>query len=192
MPRVKVPVVKPVVVPVEAPVIAKAAPAPAPAPVDPPKVANAPVTNIPVANTPSFMSSNWQRIVVGGLFIVMLLVLLNVLHSRNQLASKVDKLSSSSQHSEKDKGAAELKAVTDAVGSVYQLPAGETPTIATVSDATKVRSQAFFKNADNGDKVLLYSKAGQAILYRPSTKKIISIAPVNLNSGAPSAPVGAQ
>lgn len=69
------------------------------------------------------------------------------------------------------------------VGLLTVLPAGETPTVATVTDITKLQDQAFFANAQNGDKVLIYTKAKKAILYRPSTNKIINIAPVNIGSG---------
>lgn len=69
------------------------------------------------------------------------------------------------------------------VGKIVQLPDGETPTVATVVDAGKLKSQAFFKNSENGDKVLMYTKALKAYLYRPSTKKIIEIAPISLGQG---------
>ena len=68
------------------------------------------------------------------------------------------------------------------------LPTGETPTIATVTDASKLKDQAFFTNAVTGDKVLIYTNAKKAFLYRPSTNKIINIAPVNLGSGTGAAP----
>jgi hypothetical protein len=72
------------------------------------------------------------------------------------------------------------------VGSLMQLPSGETPTVAEVSDATQAKQQSsFFANAQNGDRVLMYVKAGEAILYRPSTNKIILVAPlVFTNNGA--------
>lgn len=60
------------------------------------------------------------------------------------------------------------------------LPANETPTIATVSDSTKLRSQAFYDNAKNDDVLFVYNKAHKAILYRPSTNMIINVAPVNV------------
>jgi len=69
-----------------------------------------------------------------------------------------------------------------AVGTLAQLPAGETPTIATVSDASKLKNQAFFAKSQNGDKVLIYTQAKRAYLYRPSTNKIIEIAPINLGN----------
>jgi hypothetical protein len=72
-----------------------------------------------------------------------------------------------------------------AVGRLVTLPAGETPTIANVSDATQARQQsAFFKDAQNGDRVLMYVKAGEAILYRPATNKIILLAPLTFNADA--------
>jgi type II secretory pathway pseudopilin PulG len=68
------------------------------------------------------------------------------------------------------------------VGQLIQLPKDETPTIAAVSDAAKAKKQsAFFANAENGDKVLMYVKAGQAILYRPSTNKIVLVAPLTFS-----------
>jgi hypothetical protein len=71
------------------------------------------------------------------------------------------------------------------VAGLMTLPAGETPTVANVSDASKAKQQsAFFANAQNGDKVLMYVKAGEAILYRPSTNKIILVAPLTFNNAA--------
>lgn len=70
------------------------------------------------------------------------------------------------------------------VGALVDLPSGETPTVATVSDSAKLKEQAFFELAQNGDKVLIYTKAKKAYLYRPSTDKIINIAPVNIGDGA--------
>ena len=78
---------------------------------------------------------------------------------------------------------ATAKLVED-VSKLVQLPQGETPTVATVSDASKLQNQAFFAKAQNGDKVLIYTQAKRAILYRPSTNKVIEIAPVNLGSGS--------
>ncbi|MBI5357887.1 hypothetical protein HZB74_03515 [Candidatus Saccharibacteria bacterium] len=63
---------------------------------------------------------------------------------------------------------------------MVEVPQGEEPTIATVQDVSKLQNQAFFKNAQNGDKVLIYSQAKKAILYRPSTDKIIEVGPVNI------------
>lgn len=68
------------------------------------------------------------------------------------------------------------------VGEFVDLPKDETPTLATVSDVSKLSSQPFFKNAQNGDIVLVYDKAKKAILYRPSAKKVIDITTININA----------
>ncbi len=71
------------------------------------------------------------------------------------------------------------------VGKLIQLPANETPTIANVTDATQAKKQsAFFANTVNGDKLLMYVKAGEAILYRPSTNKIIVVGPLTFTNNS--------
>lgn len=76
--------------------------------------------------------------------------------------------------------AAEIKSLTTELGKVMDLPSDETPTLATVTDKEKLASQPFFRKSENGDKVLIYVKAGKAILYRPSNKKIIDVSTVNI------------
>lgn len=73
------------------------------------------------------------------------------------------------------------------VGKLIVLPSGEEPTIATVSDITKLKGQSFFVHAKNGDKVLIYAKAQKAILYDPVTQKIIEVGPINLKQATPAA-----
>jgi flagellar basal body-associated protein FliL len=68
------------------------------------------------------------------------------------------------------------------VNKLMVLPKGEDPTVATVTDKDKLSSQTFFKDAQNGDKLLAYTIAQKAILYRPSIKKIINIAPFSLDA----------
>jgi hypothetical protein len=80
---------------------------------------------------------------------------------------------------------AQAKVLVDEVGKLMVLPTDEQPTIATVSDITKLADQPFFANAKNGDKVLIYTQAKKAILFRESIDKIIEVAPVNLGSSSP-------
>ncbi len=65
----------------------------------------------------------------------------------------------------------------------------ETPTIATVSDVAKLEGQTFFKDAKNGDKVLLFPESKKAILFRPGIDKIINIAPFNATEQSIVSPV---
>lgn len=80
----------------------------------------------------------------------------------------------------------EVEQITRELRKVMDLPADSQPTLATVTEKEKLQGQGFFKNAENGDKVLIYLDIGKAILYRPSTKKIIDVAPVQ-ETAAPSA-----
>jgi hypothetical protein len=62
------------------------------------------------------------------------------------------------------------------------LPTGEQPTLASVSDVAKVKDQPFFANAQNDDKVLVYTQARKAYLYRPSKDIIVEVAPLNVGT----------
>lgn len=72
------------------------------------------------------------------------------------------------------------------VSKLIILP-NETPTVATVVDAAKLKDQPFFANAKAGDKVLIYTNAKKAILYSVSEDKILEVAPLTIgnNQGAP-------
>lgn len=74
----------------------------------------------------------------------------------------------------------ETKELTEKVGKLMDLPKDESPTIISVVDKEKVKEQAFFTSAENGDKVLVYTAAKKAILYRPATGKIVEVGPVDI------------
>lgn len=79
----------------------------------------------------------------------------------------------------------EIEEYTTRVGKLMDLPSDEEPTIATILDKDALADQAFFANAENGDKVLIYSAATKAILYRPSTNRIIEVAPIDITAEEP-------
>lgn len=87
-------------------------------------------------------------------------------------------------------GQIEVNDLVSRVGVLMVLPKDEQPTIATVSDYKQLKDQPFFIHAVNGDKVLIYTKAKEAILYDPKVNKIIQVAPVNLGNAA--SPIGAS
>ncbi len=85
----------------------------------------------------------------------------------------------------------EVKEVVDRLSKIMVIPTNEDPTVATVLDKEKLKDQPFFANAEKGDKVVIFSKAQLAILYRPSTNKIVQVAPINLGgTPAPTAAAG--
>lgn len=79
----------------------------------------------------------------------------------------------------------EVEQLVSAVGKLMELPTGENPTVATIKDKEKLKDQPFFDRAENGDRLLIYAQAKRAILYRPSTNKIIDISSLNIGSSAP-------
>lgn len=147
-------------------------------------------------NTPG---ADNKRNIIDGLLVVLVIILavLSVVlgSENNSLKSKNNSLSNQIAQLNANPQAIIQRQTQDLinkVGKLMTLPTGETPTIANVTNAAEAKQQsAFFNNAQNGDKVLMYVKAGEAILYRPSTNKIILVAPLTLNSSTTgTAPAG--
>jgi predicted membrane metal-binding protein len=67
----------------------------------------------------------------------------------------------------------QAKALLKYVGTIADVPAPETATIATVTDTSKLSNETLRARSQNGDKLLIYARAKRLILYRPSTKKIV-------------------
>ena len=82
------------------------------------------------------------------------------------------------QQASKDRVAA-LKAK---VAKRMALPADETPTLATVTDKTKLKDQPFFKDAQNDDVILIFPQAKKAIIYRESTDFVVNAGPIAITS----------
>ena len=70
------------------------------------------------------------------------------------------------------------ESIVEKVGNLTPLPHDEIPTIAVVKDLKPLKGLPFFADARVGDYVLIYVSASRAILYRPSTDKIIEVGPV--------------
>ena len=79
--------------------------------------------------------------------------------------------------------AAQANRILKKVSALIQLPSGETPSMATITDAASAKKvQPFLASAQNGDVLIVYAKAGEALLYRPSTDKLVAVGPVDQNS----------
>jgi hypothetical protein len=90
---------------------------------------------------------------------------------------------------EKNRQAAreEMQQLVETVGKLMILP-DEEPIIATVADPSQLADQAFFRDANIGDKVLIYNQARKAVLYRPNGNLIVDIAPLSAPSPASPTP----
>lgn len=139
---------------------------------------------LPEVQQPEASTKPARRISKKQLAIVALIVVVGALglfingliNDRQRLQDQVSKLSNPQAQSQD-----EARQLKDKVGALIELPGDELPTVATVVDADKIKNQAFFSKSQNQDKVLLFAKAGKAVLYRPSTNRIIEVAPINLN-----------
>ncbi len=84
--------------------------------------------------------------------------------------------------------------IASKIQRIYPLPQNEQPTLAQVQQLGDLSQQPFFKNAQDGDNVLIYPKNKLAVLYRPSTNQVVNAGPAIINmssstnaaSGAPS------
>lgn len=83
--------------------------------------------------------------------------------------------------SSQEKAKNDITQLVGVVGKLIELPKDELPTVATVSDKTKLQDQPFFAKAENGDRVLIYTDAKKALLYRPSSNKIIEVTSLNID-----------
>jgi cell division protein FtsL len=87
----------------------------------------------------------------------------------------------------------DVQSLVEEVGKLILLP-DEAPTVATVTDPAQLQGQPFFVNAKTGDKVLIYAAARKAVLYSPSEKRIVEVAPLIIgeapaaNTPAPETP----
>lgn len=80
------------------------------------------------------------------------------------------------------------KELVDKVGKLVVLPEGEDPTVATVTDAERLKDQPFFAKARKDDKVLIYTNAKKAFLYNPESNKVVEIAPINIGAATNTSP----
>lgn len=83
----------------------------------------------------------------------------------------------------------EAKVLLEKVGKLIVLPIGEEPTIATITDADSLKKeQEFYKDALNGDKVIIYMQTKKAIIYNEAKNILINVGPIFVNDGATTTP----
>ena len=113
----------------------------------------------------------------GVVLVVLILVGGGYFYYQNQ---KTQKAKANPQASAQE----EVKKVVASVSKLIDLPTGEEPTVATVTDISKLKDQPFFSKAKNGDKVLIYTNAKKAILYDPILNKVLDVAPINMGTSS--------
>lgn len=83
------------------------------------------------------------------------------------------------QRSNDDKNSNDATASSKIIGKVaahYLVPTDETPTVARIQDKDQLKEgQDFYSGSQNGDYVLVYTKAKLAILYREVGDKLVKV-----------------
>lgn len=124
----------------------------------------------------SSIARNKNILIILVIIVILGLVGLSFLYfqyqkTSNELKKVKSQLSTTTQGGKED----EVKRLVSEVSKVARLPENETPSIATITDVSKLKDQSFFKGAKNGDILLVYNTSGKAILYDPKDKKIVDV-----------------
>jgi len=114
----------------------------------------------------------------GKSLIVLVIILLASIAGNMYLYGRYKKAENANPDIQTQKIVNELKSIT-------ALP-DETPSVLTVVDKSKLTDSAIAKNAENGDKILLFQKAGKVYIYRPSSHKLVNILNLSGKAGNPS------
>jgi hypothetical protein len=128
-----------------------------------------PVSDEAAVITPQPRKFRWRIVVISGSIAVLVIAAGSFIAFQYfQSAERTKKITIS-----------EVDVLVQKVGNHIELPEGETPTVATVTDTKQLAGQPFFTHAQNGDKVLIYQEANKAFLYSPLKNKVIEVGPVN-------------
>lgn len=117
---------------------------------------------------------------VPATLVFLLVVIIGLAFNTYRLMKQVDALKKDPQIPAK----AEIKELVGKLSKLVILPQGEDPVVATVNDKKKLKDQPIFAKAENGDKILIYSKAKKAYIYSPAKNMIIDVVAVNIDSAS--------
>lgn len=118
--------------------------------------------------------------VIFAVFVVAVAIAAGYLYNENRKLKA--QLPQSKQEQEK-----ELKAVLPPLKKLMDVP-DENPSIATVIDKEKIKNQPFFAKAENGDKLVIFESSRKAVLFRPSSGKIVNFDVFVVNPSANTQP----
>jgi len=120
------------------------------------------------------MKKEYIPYIVSGLFLALSLIGIGTgVYFYRQYKASEEKLKNPTEAAKKEAQELVIK-----IGKLIILP-NEEPQVATVGDVeTLKKSQQFFLDAQNNDKILIFPNAKKAILYRPSTNIIVNVAPI--------------
>jgi hypothetical protein len=133
-----------------------------------------------------------KHLLIEGLLVVLLVLLAAwsymLVQQKADLQKKVDADEKQIAQLNNNPAIVEQRKTQELVAKVMKLtdlPAGERPQAAVVSDSAALKKQySFFSSVQNGDDILFYYQAGKVIVYRPSTNKIVISGPLTISQQA--------
>lgn len=122
--------------------------------------------------------------ILGGVIVVIAIIAALYFFIQYSNAQKeIKNLKTNSSNTQQVKND-EVRQLIEQVGRLIELPDGEEPSVATITDVEKLQEQPFFQKAKNGDKIIIYPNAKKAILYDPTANKVIDVAPINIGTSS--------
>jgi cytoskeletal protein RodZ len=117
------------------------------------------------------------KIFLGVLAVLILLII--AIANRERDTDSTNSSQQQAANNSQDQGLSDAKKYEEEIGKIVDLPTDIIPTFSRVNDAQKLSksSPVIFKNAQNDDVFLVYinpDKTAKVVLYRPSTKKVIT------------------
>jgi len=119
----------------------------------------------------AYLSISKNKLLIIGSVLVMVAIFFYFQYQKMATELKKIKSQTTTQGTNTD----EVKKLVTEISKVARLPQDETPSVATITDVSKLKDQPFFKDAKNGDILLVFQNSGKAILYDPKEKKIVDI-----------------
>lgn len=126
-----------------------------------------------------------NKSIIAILIVIVILALAGagfMYYQYQKTASELKKVKTQTAASSSTPKEDEVKKIVAEVAKLARLPENEIPSIATITDVSKLKDQPFFKDAKNGDILLVFNTSGKAVLYDPKEKKIVDVTTLSTSS----------
>ena len=121
----------------------------------------------------------FKKIVLG---LLVLFFLLALFFGKGYFNAKQEIVRLQTPEAQEQAKQAEVDLLLEAVSKHMILPENEVPIAAEITDRDSLAAeQNFYKNAQNGDQLLVYIQNQQAIIYSPSRDIIVNVGPIVLS-----------
>ncbi len=118
---------------------------------------------------------------INTLTILMLIVIVGLVTTTISLKKQNDDLKNDPAY-QKVKTVKKTNALRQKVAKIMYIPKDTQAFIGTYDAKSSLKNNPFFKDAKDGDKYLIFSELGKAIIYRESENKIINSGPIAITS----------